>query len=69
MTLSLTSLRHVLSLFVAAGVALGLTTVSSLSQNAAIGEFEGHGDIGAPTLAGSATYDAAQQHTRSQPAA
>ena len=32
---------------------------SGLSQ--ALGQFEGHGDIGDPTLAGSATYDAAKQ--------
>jgi Tol biopolymer transport system component len=30
-------------------------------RQAGVGEFEGHGDIGAPKIAGSASYDAAQQ--------
>ena len=57
--MSVTSLRPRF-LFLAAA-ALALTTVSAITQNAPIGEFEGHGDIGAPKIAGSATYDAAQQ--------
>ena len=40
---------------------VGVVRGSAVGQNAAIGEFEGHGDIGAPKIAGSATYDAAQQ--------
>jgi TolB protein len=31
------------------------------SQNAALGDFESHGDVGAPKLAGSAAYDPASQ--------
>src|SRR5580692_1953918 len=32
-----------------------------LSQDNPLGQFEGHGDIGSPAIAGSATYDAANQ--------
>ncbi len=43
-----------LSAFVAAG-SLGV------AQDASLGQFEGHGDIGSPAIAGSASYDPARQ--------
>ena len=45
------------SVFVASGVRV-------LSQGVPLGQFEGHGDIGAPTNAGSASYNAAEQSYR-----
>ena len=45
------------SVFVASGVRV-------LSQGVPLGQFEGHGDIGAPTNAGSASYNAADQSYR-----
>ena len=38
-----------------------LVHASARTQSGAVGEFEAHGDIGAPKIAGSATYDEAQQ--------
>lgn len=40
-------------------VILGLAGLSALGQSAAVGQFDGHEDVGAPANAGSATYDAA----------
>lgn len=46
-------------------LALCLWGVSSVrAQDRALGEFEGHEDIGAPALAGSATYNAVSQEYR-----
>ena len=38
-----------------------LVHASARTQSGVVGEFEAHGDIGAPKIAGSATYDEAQQ--------
>lgn len=46
----------------AATVALGLALgVTSTSGQGPLGQFDGHGDVGAPKIAGSATYNAATQ--------
>lgn len=41
--------------------AAGLARLSAQPQAGPIGEFEAHGDIGGPKIAGTATYDEAQQ--------
>jgi TolB protein len=45
---------------VMAGIAL-LTRLPASGQGAPLGQFEGHGDIGAPKIAGSASYNAVSQ--------
>ena len=42
---------------------------SALAQSGPRGEFDGHDDVGAPAIAGSATYDAATKDTPSPPPA
>ena len=38
-----------------------LVHASARTQGGPVGEFEAHGDIGSPKIAGTATYDEAQQ--------
>jgi len=53
-TVTVNAIRH--SLIIAI---LTAASLSAFRQGAALGQFDGHEDIGAPAIAGSATYDAA----------
>ena len=57
----LSHLRHPLRAVAAASVIVSLAQLSASGQGAALGQFEGHGDIGAPKIAGSAVYNAVSQ--------
>ena len=46
---------------VAGAAVVVASTVAVSGQGARLGEFDGHGDVGSPKIAGSATYDAASQ--------
>jgi TolB protein len=53
---------HRLTIPVAAGVIwCALAGVSTLAQGSRVGDFDGHGDIGAPKIAGSAAYNPVSQ--------
>jgi TolB protein len=45
-------------------LALGLANVSLLGRSDRLGQFDGHEDVGAPKIAGSATYNAVSQEYR-----
>src|SRR5262245_8343982 len=45
----------------ALAVVLMLGAVAAIAQEAGLGQFEGHGDVGSPRLAGSAAWNAASQ--------
>ena len=45
----------------AVSVIVSLAHLSASGQGAALGQFEGHGDIGAPKIAGTAVYNAVSQ--------
>ena len=53
--------RTILKKFIAmsAFISSGISTV--VAQDGPLGQFDGHGDIGNPKLAGSASYDPASQ--------
>ena len=53
--------RTVLKKFVTMSVFIASGIAAAVAQNDPPGEFDGHGDIGNPKLAGSASYDAANQ--------
>ena len=57
----LSHLRQLLRAVAAASVIASLAQLSASGQGAALGQFEGHGDIGAPKIAGSAVYNAVTQ--------
>jgi hypothetical protein len=44
-----------------ASVMVSLAHLSASGQGAALGPFEGHGDIGAPKISGTAVYNAVTQ--------
>jgi Tol biopolymer transport system component len=50
-----------LKLLAALVVLLALAAVAAVAQEGGLGQFEGHGDVGSPRLAGSATWNAASQ--------
>jgi TolB protein len=50
-----------LKVLAALAVLLALALVASVAQESGLGQFEGHGDVGSPRLAGSATWNAASQ--------
>lgn len=50
-----------LKLLAALDVLLALAAVAAVAQEGGLGQFEGHGDVGSPRLAGSATWNAASQ--------
>jgi hypothetical protein len=54
-----TGARQNIILTMCAFLSSGILSVQA--QDAALGEFESHGDIGSPKLAGSAGYDPASQ--------
>ena len=57
----LSHLRQPLRAVGAASVIVSLAHLSASGQGAALGQFEGHGDIGAPKIAGTAVYNAVSQ--------
>ncbi len=56
----LTYRRHSLRLLAAAAI-VSLARVSAVGQGTPIGQFDGHGDVGAPKITGSAAYNAVSQ--------
>jgi TolB protein len=59
--LLLTHLRHSLRVFAVVAATVSLASLSAVGQGTPIGQFDGHGDIGAPKIAGSAAYNAVSQ--------
>ncbi len=57
----LSHLRQPLRAVAVASVIVSLAQLPASGQGAALGQFEGHGDIGAPKIAGTAVYNAVSQ--------
>ena len=57
----LANLRHSSRVVAAAAAIVSLASLSAVGQGTPLGSFEGHGDIGAPKIAGSAIYNAVSQ--------